>query len=106
MIASAGDIVKKGFNYEVVNIRGLEVELRGMTVDEALRLSKYAKSQNDKMLVFAYLIKQCCSAFDSWWWTPGRIKKKLSVKMLLEIADKIMILSGYKEDSIDTSLKE
>ena len=106
MIASADDIIKKGFDYEVATIRGLEVELRGMTVDEALKLSKYAKGQNDKMMVFAYLIKQCCPAFKGWWWTPGRIKKKLSVKLLLEIADRIMILSGYKEDSVDTSLKE
>lgn len=105
MAATANDLISKGFDYEVVSIRGLDVEIKGMTVEQAVKFSEKAKKSEDNILLMAYLLKLCCPAFKSVWWTPQKIRKKLALNVMLEVADKIMVLSGYKAESLDTAVK-
>ena len=102
----AADIVKAGLDYQAVEIEGIgTVELRGMTVDEALKFAEVSKKADDRIYMFAYLVKLCCPAFKSVLWTPNRIRKKLALKAILKIADHIMRLSGYGQEAIDESVK-
>lgn len=106
MVATAKDIVDAGFESEVVKIGDLAIEVRSMTVNQAFKFSAYSQEQKDKMLVFAYLIKLCCPAFSGWLWTPKKIAKKLAPKIMVELASKVMEVSGYRTDAVDESLKD
>lgn len=102
----ASEIIKAGLEYTTIEIDGVgPVELRGMTVAEALKFSEYSQKSEDRILMFAYLVKLCCPAFKGFWWTPSRIKKKLALKVILKLADHIMKLSGYGSDAVNDAVK-
>lgn len=102
----ANDIVKAGLDYQTVTVKGVgEVELRGMTVAEAVKFSEKSKNTDDRIIMFAYLVKLCCPAFSGFWWTPNRIRKKLALKVILQLADQIMKLSGYGAGEVDEAVK-
>lgn len=113
MAASAFDIIRSGHSVDAVDVEGIDkpVEIQSMTVDQALKFSAATKKGGDQILMAAYLVKLCCPAFKSpwywpWLWTPARIKRRLSVKVLLSLADKIMELSGYSQNGVDDAEKK
>lgn len=103
---NANDLIDAGLDYQTIEIEGVgPVQLRSLTVDEAEKFGKVSKKTDDKLLMFAYLVKLCCPSFKGFWWTPKRIKKKLALQVLLKLADHIMKLSGYGNDAVDESVK-
>lgn len=108
MAANANDLIKAGFSTVEVKIEGVEkpVEVMSMTVDQAIKFGEMAKKSNDEMMLYASLIKLCCPAFHSVWWPARRIKKKLSFKMMVKLGDKIMEVSGYKQDAVTEAVKD
>lgn len=107
MTAKANDLVKAGKEVHSVTIEGVAepIDIVGMTIDQAIKFSERAQNSQDFTLLYAYLVKQCCPAFRRFWWTPNRIKKNLSLKMMLALADKIMEVSGYSSGAVDDAVK-
>lgn len=108
MSATANDLINSGKAIVSVHIDGIDkpVDIECMTVDQAIKFSELAKSSKDYTLMYASLVKLCCPAFRGWWWTRRRIKKQLSLKVLLALAEKIMEVSGLTTDAVDAAVKE
>jgi len=108
MAANAKDLISAGFNTVEIQIDGVEkpVEVMSMTVDQAMKFGEMAKKSKDEMLLYASLIKLCCPAFHSIFWPPRRIKKHMSFKMMVKLGDKIMEVSGYKQDAVTDAVKD
>ena len=103
----AKDIVRAGHNYKDVEVESVgTVKLRGLTVAEAIEFTKKSEQSDDRILMFAYLVKLCCPAFRGFWWTPERIRKKLALNVLLNLGSEIMALSGFGKDAVTESVKD
>ena len=107
MFASASDLISAGVAYHEATIGGTDkkVQFRGMTIAEAERFGKLSQKEPDKLRLSAHLLKMCCPAFRGFWWTPARIRKKLTAKIILELAFKIMEASGHTKGAVDEAVK-
>lgn len=105
-MTTAKELINSTYKYETVKINGLDVQIRSLSASETIKFSNLIENKTPNIVVAAFLVKHCCKSFDSWVWPVWRVKRKLPLKLLTEISNKIMEISGYGPNAVDDAVKE
>jgi len=105
--ASARDLFRAGRVRQEVTIPELEkpIEVIALTVNHVQDFMLFTKKHpDDPLLGYAWLIRKCCPAFR--WTRPATIKRKLSQKVMLHLAEKLMEVSGIGLGAVEDAEKK
>lgn len=108
--ATLRDVLKAGKEVQYINVPGIDggIEVVGLSGQQAQRFADMVSNKDaraDVAMLYASLLKLCCPMFRRWWWTPARIRRKISLKLILDIGTAILKASGYDDAAGDRALK-